>query len=130
MKLSIPLTGTIIVENPLTGSKQDPVRPIDIDLGNVSWVMESIDLQNEVMVIEVKPGEVISEPELDDNGKPRVNAQGNLIYRTRPVTESERLKFLEYAQELMMNHTKDELYQMSRCHRLMRPFRGGDIRCA
>ena len=102
MRLTLPLTGTVIEENPLGGDPNDPVRPIDIDLGNVSWVMENIDLENEVMVIEVSPAEVISDPELG----------------SRKATAEEKQGFLKYAQELIKKHTRDELYQMSKCTRL------------
>lgn len=123
MRLTIPLTGTVLVEGSihgdgkLTGDKNDPIRPIDIDLGNVSWKLVDIDLDNEEMVIEVSPGEKIDEPTGEEDG------EGNPIYASRPATEEEKLSFLQYAQDLVMNHTKDELYEMSRCSRLERPFK-------
>jgi len=120
MKLTIPLTGTVLVEGSvwgdgkLSGDPDDPVRPVDIDLGNVSWVMVDIDLENEVMVIEVKPAEKISE----DTGQ--VDGEGNPIYKSRPTSEQEKAGFLQHAQDLVNNHTKDELYQMSGRSRLKR----------
>lgn len=124
MRLTIPLTGTVLVEGSvwgkgeLSGDPNDPIRPIAINLGNVSWRMVDIDLDNEVMIIEVEPGEKVSEPtgEVDDEGNP--------IYKVRPATDKEKQTFLQYAQGLVMNHTKNELYQMSGCSRLKRPFKG------
>ena len=123
MKLTIPLTGTVLVEGSvwgsgdLTGDDNDPIRPVDINLGNVSWTMVDVDLDNEVMVIEVSPAEVVEEP----TGKR--DAEGNPIYRSRPATDEEKRGFLRHAQELVMSHTRDELYAMSGCHKLKRPFR-------
>lgn len=123
MRLTIPLTGTVLVEGSvwggggLSGDPNDPIRPIDLDLGNVSWVMADVDLENEVMMIEVKPGEKVSE----DTGEVD---KGNPIYITRLATKEEKQGFLQHAQNLVVNHTRDELYQMSKCSRLKRPFKG------
>lgn len=122
MKLTLPLTGTVLVEsltpgaNDFAGDPNDPVRPVDIDLGNVSWQMVSINIENEVMVIEVQPSEKIAEPtgEVDAKDKP--------IYRAKETTEQEKAEFLQYAQGLV-NHSKDELYTMSKCPKLKRPFK-------
>jgi len=126
MRLSIPLTGTVLVEGSvwgdglLKGDSDDPIRPIsggDFTLGNVSWTMVDVDLENEVMVIEVSPAEEIDE----DTGKK--DGEGKPIHRTRPTTEEEKMGFLQHAQDLVMDHTKDELYQMSGCPKLKRPFK-------
>ncbi len=99
MRLTIPLTGKVLVEGSvwgegkLSGDPTDPIRPLDIDLGNVSWVMIAVDLDNEEMEIEVTPGGVVGE---------------------------EKTKSLQYAQQLIEGHTKEELYQMSGCPRLKR----------
>lgn len=130
MRLSIPITGTVLVEGSiwgdgkLTGDDKDPIRPVSIDLGNVSWRMVDIDLKNEVMEIEVTPCDTVSEPELDAEGKQKFDAESNPISIVRPTTEEERAGFLQYAQKLIKTHTKDELYQMSSCSRLKRPFKG------
>lgn len=124
MKLTIPLTGTVLVEGSfrgdgkLTGDPEDPIRPVDIDLGNVSWTLIEVDLENEVMVIEVEPAEELDE----DTGKK--DAEGEPIYRRRQATKQERKGFLQYARDLVMNHTKDELYQMTGSPKLKRPFKG------
>lgn len=123
MRITIPLTGTVLVEGSvhgvgdLVGDDSDPIRPVDIDLGNVSWTLVNIDIDNEVMVIEVEPGEKVSEPTGESD------TEGNPIYKTREATEQEKQGFLQHAQDLVMNHTKDELYTMSKCSRLKRPFK-------
>ena len=126
MQLTIPLTGTVLVEGSLAdgklkGDNGDPIRPIDINLGNVSWTMVDVDLDNEVMIIEVLPPKEISVPKLDNEGEQKVDTDGNPAYTARKVTEQEEVVFLRYAQELVMNHTKDELYEMTGCSRLKRP---------
>lgn len=124
MKLKIPLTGTVLREGSvwgegrLSGDPEDPIRPINIRLGNVSLRMVDVDLENEVMVIEVSPAEELDE----DTGQ--VDGKGKPIYRTRKATEQEKAGFLQHAQDLVLNHTKDELYALSKCSRLKRPFKG------
>ena len=117
MKLLMPLTGTLVTLNPISGDPDDPVRPIGIDLGNVSWTILEVDLENEVMLIEGESGETVEESTAE------VDSEGTPIYKRRPATDEEKLGFLQYAQRLIMEHTKDELYQMSGCHRLKRPFK-------
>jgi len=123
MRLAIPLTGTILTENPLSGDPNDPIRPVDIDLGNVSWRMLELNLDDEVMVIEVEPADNVPEPELDTQGRQKVDESGNPIYRKRKATEQEKLGFLQYARDLIFNHTKDELYKMGKNTKLRRPFK-------
>ena len=123
MRLTIPLTGTVIREGEvwgegkLSGDPEDPIRPAIIDLGNVSWRMVDVDLDNEVMEIEVAAGEQVSEP----TGK--VDAEGNPVYVTRRATEQEKVSFLQYAKDLIEGHTKDELYAIGKRDRLKRPFK-------
>lgn len=127
MLLRIPLTGTVLVEGEvfgkgdLEGDVNDSIRPVDIDLGNVSWTMVDIDLENEVMEIEVTPSDSISEVDLDTNGKQKLDKDGMPIYKRRPATEQEKARFLEYARNLVEGHTKGELYQISKCPKLKRP---------
>ncbi|GAI30241.1 unnamed protein product, partial [marine sediment metagenome] len=86
-------------------------------LGNVSWLLDHIDLENEVAVIDVTPSEhvVVQIGKHDD--KP--------IYEHRKATVKEKQDALLKVQDLIYNHTKDELYAMSKCHKLERPFKGG-----
>lgn len=123
MRLTIPLTGTVLREGSvwgkgeLSGDPNDPIRPIDIDLGNVSWVMVDVDIENEVMEIEVKPSEELSE----DTGQ--VDGKGEPIYITRKATQAEKAGFLQHAQQLIEGHTKDELYALAKRPKLKRPFK-------
>ncbi|HUV53044.1 MAG TPA: hypothetical protein VMW64_08225 [Dehalococcoidia bacterium] len=123
MRLTIPLTGTVLVEGSvfgegkLTGDSKDFIRPIPINLGNVSWTMVDVDLENEVMIIEVQPAEGVSE----DTG--RVDGEGEPIYTRRKATEQEKAGFLQHARNLIEGHTKDELYKMSKSAKLKRPFK-------
>ena len=120
MRLTVPITGTVLVEGPLStlvGDENDPVRLIPINLGNVSWVAVSVDLKNEVMEIEVSPAEHIAEDtgEVDERDEP--------IYTLRPTTEQEKTALLDYAKDLVMDNTKDELFAMTKSPRLKRPFK-------
>lgn len=101
MRLIIPLTGTVVNYDPPKGDPNDPIRLIEIDLGNVSWELVNLDLENEVAEIEVAPGE-----QLEEAGE------------IRPATEVEKQSFLTYAQELIYGKTKDELYSISKSERL------------
>ncbi len=121
MRLTIPITGTVLTEGKyrdgtLTGDATDPIRPITLDLGNVSCNTVDVDLENEVMVIEVDPAENIAEPtgEYDAEGEP-------MYHKGRPATPEEKQGFLQHARGLVEGHTKDELYALSKCPRLKRP---------
>lgn len=123
MKLTIPLTGTVIQEGSifgdgkLEGDPNDPIRPIDINLGNVSWKMINVDIENEEMEIEVSPAEQISA----DTGQ--VDGEGEPIFRTRKTTQQEKAGFLQHAKDLIEGHTKDELYALANRPKLKRPFK-------
>lgn len=121
MKLTIPLTGTVLREGSvwgkgkLKGAANDPIKPIPLNLGNVSWKMIDVDLENEVMVIDVQPAEETDE----DTGQ--FDAENHPIVIRRPTTQAEKDGFLQYAKQLIEGHSKDELYLMSGCVRLKRP---------
>lgn len=123
MRLTIPLTGTVLVEGSvwedglLQGDDKDPIRPISLDLSNISWQMVDVDLENEVMIIEVQPAETINEP----TGE--VDGEGNPIRIDRATTNAEKAKFLRDAKKMVESHTKDELYAISKSPRLKRPFK-------
>lgn len=131
MRLKIPLTGTISKYHPelakyggssgISGDLNDPVRPVPVNLGNVSWKLVSIDLETDTAEIEVTPSDNISEPDLGAEGKQKKDKDGNLLYKSRQATEQEKVSFLQYAKNLVEGHTKDELYQISKCPRLKRP---------
>lgn len=124
MKLRIPLTGKVTEYHPeleeygascgIGGDLNDPVKPVPINLGNVSWKLISIDLETDTAEIEVKPSDRISIP----TGK--FDAEGNEIYETREATEEEKQGFLNYAKNLVEGHTADELYTMSNSKRLIK----------
>lgn len=120
MRLRIPLTGTVLVEGEvfgkgdLQGDEKDPIRPVDLDLGNVSWAMVNVDLVNEVMEIEVTPSEKLDEDTGEKDG------DGKSIYLGRKTTELEKVALLEHARNLIEGHTKEELYEISKCPKLKR----------
>jgi len=115
MKIAIPLTGKVVSEIPLIGDDFDGIRPVDIDLGNISWILDHIDLVNEVAVIEVTPSEYITV----DTGKK--DTEGKPIFEHRKATVEEKQDALLKIQDLIYNHTREELYEMSKCHKLKRP---------
>lgn len=127
MKLSIPLTGTLVSYDPklakyggssgITGDLNDPIKPVPIDLGNVSWKIISVDLDNEMTEIEVSPAEFISE----DTGQ--VDGQGEPIYTTRKATGQEKVGFIQHARDMVEGKTKDKLYEISKSPRLKRSFK-------
>lgn len=125
MKIKIPLTGKVTEYHPeldgtcpssgVSGDLNDPVKPVPIDLGNVSWKLVNIDLENDLAEIEVESSDRISLL----TGK--LDGEGNPIYETRQATEQEKQGFLDYAKNLVESHTKDELYSMSKAKRLVKP---------
>lgn len=124
MRLTVPITGTVMVEGTmqdgnLEGDKNDPIRLISIDLGYVSWQLINIDLDNEVAVIEVTPSDYRCKT---TGHKVIINGKETDEYKTRIATKQEKTQALQYAHDLV-NHTKDELYTMSKCSRLKRPFK-------
>lgn len=127
MRLTIPLTGTVLVEGEvfgkgdLVGDDNDPIRPIEIGLGDVSYVMVDLDMVNEVMVIEVEAADKVQKPDLDSGGQQKRDADGNLMFKRRSTTTAEKTALLQQAKGLVEGRTKDELYQISGSPRLKRP---------
>lgn len=123
MRLKIPITGRVLEYDPkagqvdgigVVGDNNDPVKPINIKLGNVSWRLVTIDLENDLVEIEVSPGELISL--LKDGGNPD-NPED---WTSRPATEEEKQGFLNYAKSQVESHTVDELYAMTNSSRLVK----------
>jgi len=114
MRLRVPITGTVLSTAPLTGDNDDPIRPVPIDLGHVSWELVDVDLEEEVMTIEVQPATEVSEEtgEIDDGGNP--------VTRLRPATAEEKEGFLQYARDVVEGHTREELYVISGSPKLKR----------
>jgi hypothetical protein len=94
MRVKVPVTGTLLEYNretgEVTGDPNDPIR-VDIDLGNVSWELVSLDVDKRIAKIEVVPSEIISK----DTGQK--DAEGKPIIETRPTTETERQVLLDNA---------------------------------
>ncbi len=119
MRMKVPITGTVKERVPyVSGDPDDPIRIIDIALGNVSWRLVELDLENELMEIEVTPDEEVNEPtgEVDPEGKP--------ITIRRKSTEMEKQSFLNRARDFSVERkTKGELYALSNSPRLKNPFK-------
>lgn len=123
MRLKVPVTGTVkeydsvaagIDGIGVAGDNNDPVKLVGVDLGNVSWRLVTIDLENDLAEIEVKPGERINI--LKDGGNPD-NPED---WISRVATRQEKQGFLDYARNQVESHTADELYTMSKAKRLVK----------
>lgn len=131
MRVKIPMTGTVSKYNPklakyggssgIEGAPNDPVRPVPVNLGNVSWDLVSVDLKKDLMEIEVSPAEVISV--LKEQGDPNRPED----WLTRRATPKEKQDALDCVRALVEGHTVSELYQMSHCPRLKKPKEGSEI---
>lgn len=124
MRLKILVTGTVLEYDPIAGQidgigvvgdNNDPVKPINISLGNVSWRLVTIDLEKDLAEIEVSPEENINI--LKDGGNP----DNPDDWISRAATKQEKQGFLDYARNQIESHTKDELYAMSKSKRLVKP---------
>ena len=121
MRMKIPITGTVKAINGshVSGDQDDPIRIIDVDLGNVRWVFVSLDIENEEMEIEVTPATVV---EYDIGG---LDFEGNPKRASRPTTSEERIALLENAKDFSLDRmTKDDLYTLSKSPRLKNIFKG------
>lgn len=124
MRLKVPIIGRVLEYDPVAakidgigvvGDPDDPVKLININLGNISWRLVTIDLENDLAEIEVSPGEDISL--LRDGGDP----DNPDDWTSRPATKKEKQGFLEYARQAVENKTKDELYRIGKAKRLVKP---------
>lgn len=124
MRLRVPITGTVLDYDPaagqidgigVDGDNNDPVKLVNISLGNVSWRLVTIDLENDLAEIEVSPGKHISI--LKDGGNP----DNPDDWISRPATEQEKQGFLDFARNQVESHTKDELYDISKSKRPVVP---------
>lgn len=101
MRLKVPVIGTVKETRPMQskpemmevyGAEDDPIRlPDDLNLGNVSWKLIDLDIENGLAEIEVTPAEQLDE----DTGQ--VDGDGSPIYETRPTTEAEKQALLDNA---------------------------------
>lgn len=124
MRLKVPITGKVLDYDPVAGQidgigvvgdSNDPVKPVNINLGSVSWSLVTIDLENDLAEIEVSPGKDIVI--LKDGGNP----DNPDDWISRPATVQEKQGFLDDARHLIESHTTDELYAMSKSKRLVKP---------
>ena len=108
MRMTMPITGTVKEEKPyIAGDENDPIRMIDINLGNVSWRLVSLDLENEAMEIEVKPSETINDAGI-----------------IRPTTIQEKTQFIEAVRNWSLERMpKEALYALSKSPYLKNPFK-------
>lgn len=134
MGLRIPLTGTVEerdAEGRFSGNADDPIRIIDIDIGDIAWQAISFDLDNGFVEVEAdvpkarliklpgKParyGHELSQVELDDINQGRVIP--GLEDEPEAQYQARRTQILNNARQLLEGHTVDELYQMSGSPRL------------
>ena len=136
MRLKVPMTGTVLEYDPVAaqidglgvaGDNNDPVKLIDINLGNVSWRLMSLDLENDLAGIEITPSEIICIPTgvfrmvdtFDENENP-ISLERE-IHETRLATAQEKHDSLVYAKNAIESHTVDELYTMTNSARLVKP---------
>ena len=129
MRLKIPMTGTVTDFGPecykldgigISGDNNDPVRPVGVNLGGVSWRLVSIDLETDLMEVEAEAPEKIDVPMLDIEGKP-VLEDGKPKFLNRPTTPAEKGQILANAQHILESHTVDELYALTGDKRLVKP---------
>jgi len=84
MKFLVPLTGTLLTYGP-TGDPDDPVRVIDLDLGDVEWHAVGFDLENGLVEIEVSGAEAAML-------KIKQLLEGNTVQELYDMSGSPRLK--------------------------------------
>lgn len=105
MRLRIPLTGHLIADG--KGDLEDPVRAINLNLGNLRWSAVSYDFDAGIMEVEA---EVRKDP---DESEEQYQRRRQLI--------------LDNAKHLLESHTIDELYQMSGSARLKKNMKSRGI---
>lgn len=115
MNISIPLTGTLISYQPTLGDLHDPVRPIELNLGNVSWRLISLDLEYDLALVEVTAAE---EQDFDTG---RLDQDSKPIYERRRLTEAQKQGLLDNVKSLLLDNSVDKLYELSKSPRLRKP---------
>jgi len=120
MRMKIPITGTVrkITDGIVSGDNVDFIRPVNLNLGNVSWTLIHLDIENEEMEIEITPN-----PKTNyDTGE--VNEVGEPIFKSRFATEEEKENRREGALNLSLSRmSKQALYALSKSPRLKNPFK-------
>lgn len=98
--IRVPICGTVISRDPPEGDPKDPLRPCDIDFGNVSWRMVSIDVDKMTMVIEVTAADKIAVPVVDNLGKPVLDKDTKeQLWVTRVPTDAEKTSYEDFAEQ-------------------------------
>ena len=102
MRLKIPMTGTVLEYDPklakldgqgIKGDPNDIVRPIPLNLGNVSWQLISIDMENDLMEIEISvPEEVLEKQKILEDA--RLKVEGKSSAELYALTGSPKLRKL------------------------------------
>ncbi|MBU0791544.1 MAG: hypothetical protein KKC55_13820 [Gammaproteobacteria bacterium] len=117
MRITLPLTGKVkeYIGDVVIGDNDDPIRPVDVDLGNVSWRMVDLDVDSETMTIEVQAAEKLSVQTGMIGDEP--------VYETRPMTEEEKQFSLDWAKAIEAKG--DELYDITKCHKLIKDVKHG-----
>ncbi len=115
MRLTVPVTGTVLSVDSekakldghgVSGDPNDPVR-WDVNLGNVSARLISIDLESSTAILEITPGPVVAVPDLDDLGKQKTNSNGKVLWKSRDATDTEKQGFLADAQVRVAKYVPD-----------------------
>lgn len=130
MRLKIPMTGTVTDFDPecykldgigVSGDNNDPVRVVNLNLGDIAWHLVGIDLENNLMEVEAEAAEQISDPVLDAEGKPVLNTDGSPKFSSRPTTPKEKQQLLDNAKHILESKTTDEIYSLTGDKRLVKP---------
>lgn len=119
MRMKIPITGTVKEVTPyIIGMTEDPIRLIDVDLGDVRWRLVNLDLENEEMEIEATPNPLTRY----DTGE--VDGAGEPVFAHRLATEDEKQSRREVALEFSLSRkSKQALYALSKSAPLKNPFK-------
>ena len=113
MRLKVPITGKVksydkklakLDNIGVSGDSDEPIKLININLGNVSWKLMSIDLENDEAEIEVTPSENFTK----DTGQ--VDGEGKPIYQQTTATSLDKQRFLDEARAKVEGKTSDQLY--------------------
>lgn len=119
MRMKFPITGTVKEIDPyVSGDLDDPIRPVDLNLGNVSCRLIKLDIEAEDMELEVTPNPMTryDTGEVDEGGKP--------IFAYKPATEEEKQNRREAALNLSLSRmSREALYALSKSPRLINPFK-------
>ena len=122
MRILVPLTGELITFN--SGNPDNPVKPIDftellpIELTDFSWEALNYDFEAGVVELEITFKPTTIPTKWDDKGKAIESRQEEEDdFQQRKVASESALS------KVLREHTIDELYAMSKCSRLNRPFK-------